>query len=189
MLTRTAQRNIYNPAESPIFPSDDEGYIGEALCTNKLPCCSSKITTLTYKKTENVTQAVFKSLSYIYQNYFTRLIIDGGKDSCICGCGTIIKEGKFLFSFSRSARKVYIFKELFLDTKSIVNRYIINDILPYVTQLVTVTLYVDNSFIRPTRLSMSIAKPELKNEIKNILLVNTKQLLDICNYGGSDLPF
>ena len=81
-----------------------------------------------YTETKNMSLAEFKRLNEFGSASFTKCIIED-KDECICGYQCIIKDDIIVYAQATDST-VYISKKLFRDPKSVVNKFIINDILP-----------------------------------------------------------
>lgn len=132
MLTRTAQNNIsWLPGYEAIHLDSDNSTLISTIRTYgdfKLPFAVKGQATIGYTETKNMSLAEFKRLNEFGSASFTKCIIED-KDECICGYQCIIKDDIIVYAQATDST-VYISKKLFRDPKSVVNKFIINDILP-----------------------------------------------------------
>ena len=132
MLTRAAQNSLFwLPSYEAIHLDSDNSTLISTIRTYgdfKLPFAVKGQATIGYTETKHMSLAEFKRLSEFGNASFTRCIIED-KDECICGYQCIIKDDIIVYAQAADST-VYISKNLFRDPKSVVNKFIINDILP-----------------------------------------------------------
>ena len=146
MLINAAKRNLSVPMrhlQIPLCMDKDATFISPIECSPDIhfDFDNNGVGALWYDKVVEMTFSRFKTLEYFYcSNSFTKCIIDGGKDICICGNHAIIKNNHPIFALgisrdvptSRYSRYMaVVFDELFEDVKAPVNKYIISDVLPW----------------------------------------------------------
>lgn len=135
MLTRAAQNNIFwLPNFEAIHVDSDNSTLISTIRTYgdfNLPFAVKGQATIGYTETKHMSLTEFKKLNEFGKASFTKCIIED-KDECICGYQCIIKNDIIVYAQATDST-VYISRRLFMDPKSIVNKFIINDILPFLS--------------------------------------------------------